>query len=161
MKRLPDLSIRDLEKNPVWEFVHEEETDGAAISARPVMESPISHAQNRFIGTIVTLNNGSRYWATLGNIDLNNCKSTHHFLLISFVREGKWFNLARYHDFDYATRGPQGLADFLGLSIENVFPISYDISALAVGLPEVVAGRIPVETTEKLLQTELIALALE
>jgi hypothetical protein len=159
VKNHADLSIRDLEEHPVWEFVNEEKTVGRALFVKPVPELPISHAGSRFISTLVSLNNGSRHRATLANLDLNNWKSTHHFLMISFVRDGRWFHLSRYFDFDYATNGPKQLAEFFGLSIDEVFPISYDVSGLAIGLPEVIVGSVPAEISDKLSRSEIIALA--
>lgn len=161
MKNVDELTILDFEQCPVWEFVPDEETEGSAIFGRPIMDLPITNAQNRFVGTKVTLNNGNRCWATIGNIDLGNRRSTHHFLTISLVQDGKWFHLARYHDFDYSTRGPDHLAKFLGLPIDGVFPISYDLSGLAVGFPEIIRGKIPVEIHDKLSKSDLIHLALE
>jgi hypothetical protein len=46
------------------------------------------------------------------------------------------------------------LAGFLGLHVEEVFPIRYDISGVAVGLDEVVRGEIPAEPAERLTGEE-------
>lgn len=160
MKNLEDLTSRDLEECPVWEFVHEEESGGKGIFVRPVRDLPISHAQLRLIGTKVAFHNGASCWALLGNIDLTNLHATKHFLSLSLERDGRWFHLARYHDSDYATRGPESLAKFLGRSTDDIFPISYDVSAVARGLPEVISGRVAAEMDEKLSESELISLAL-
>jgi hypothetical protein len=69
------------------------------------------------------------------------------------------FTLARYFDVDYERRGPAALAGFLGLRVEEVFPVAYDIGAVAVGLAEVIRGSIPSEPAEKLTEEELTALA--
>jgi hypothetical protein len=68
--------------------------------------------------------------------------------------------LARYFDVDYERRGPQQLADFLGLEICEVFPISYDISFVAIGENAVLKGSIPAEPEVKLSKSEIIRLSI-
>ena len=74
-------------------------------------------------------------------------------------RAFQWFDLARYHDPDYERRGPRAAADFLGLPLGAVFPISYDISHLALGSRNCLIGQIPAELGERLTRAELIAMA--
>ena len=96
----------------------------------------------------------------LGNIDPTNPRLTEHFLTVSVFRsDGALFHLARYHDLDAIERGPAALAAFLGLSLKAVFPLSYDVSAIVTGLPEVVRGTITSEPRERLTRAEVIALA--
>ena len=45
---------------------------------------------------------------------------------------------------------------FLGLPIEEVFPISYDISRLCAQKTESSVGKIPVEPSERLSESDLI-----
>jgi len=91
----------------------------------------------------------------LANVSLNNVRSTEQFLFVSVLRDdGSVFHLARYHDIDRESSGPSALADFLGLDVDQVFPISYDISEVAVGLPEVVRGEVPAEPREQLNDDE-------
>jgi hypothetical protein len=161
VKKLEDLTIHDLEECPVWKFVQEEEVSGNFIFVRPICELPISDARQHIIGSKVIFNCGASCWALLGNLDLRNARSTRHFLTVSFNCDGNWFDLARYHDVDYSRRGPEQLAGFLGRSISDIFPITYDISASAHGLPEVVRGTIPAKINDKLSRGELIALSLE
>jgi hypothetical protein len=71
------------------------------------------------------------------------------------------FHLARYFDVDFNQSGPQALADFLGLQLDEVFPIFYDISALSLGDRASLVGTIEKEHREKLTREELIALSLE
>ena len=76
-------------------------------------------------------------------------------------KRGRWFDLARYHDVDYARRGPEQLAQFLALPVSSIFPIEYDLSDLVSADPDLVKGTIPLEPQEKLSQDELTQLALE
>jgi hypothetical protein len=66
---------------------------------------------------------------------------------------------SRYHDLDYSEKGPNALADFLGLQIDQVFPISYDIRHAAIGNASVLMGTILKEPREKLTPAEIIAMA--
>jgi hypothetical protein len=68
-------------------------------------------------------------------------------------------SLARYHDFDYAERGPEALARFLSLPVEEVFPIAFDIRAYAHGDPHALCGSVRQELRERLSRAEIIAMA--
>src|SRR5687768_12561741 len=100
---------------------------------RPVRRTPVAKLTGKMVASRVTLANGHKPWALIGNVDLNNPELTKHFVSLSIENEGLWFHLARYHDHDYAARGPQQLAAFLGLPVGAVFPISYDVSDEVTG----------------------------
>jgi hypothetical protein len=160
MKPFDSITVQDLRASPVWEFVHEELTEGNSQFVQPVTDLPVSELALRVVGTEVVLQIGATRWAILGNICLRNLRSTEQFLTVSIEKDGEWFSLARYHDSDAARSGPLQLAGFLGLSVSDVFPISYDISSVAVGLPEVTCGKILAEPKERLSLQELIKLSL-
>ena len=62
---------------------------------------------------------------------------------ISVWHRRKWIELANPNDPDnYARKGPEAFAKRLGLTVSQVFPISYDISKSAEGLKSVLKGRI-------------------
>lgn len=108
------------------------------------------------------LASGGSLPAVLGNISLNNAKCTKHFLTATVFRaDGERFDLARYHDVDVDRRGPSALAAFLETPVDQVFPMEYDISQIALGSPEVTKGLIRQDAPERLSQSELIDLALE
>jgi hypothetical protein len=90
-----------------------------------------------------------------GNINPDDPRQTQHVLVLSIERNGEWFHLARYHDFDFDRRGPDALSRFLDLPIDEVFPISYDIRELAHGDPTALAGRVLKEPTERLSRSEI------
>jgi hypothetical protein len=159
MKTLPELGVEDFEAFPVWQFesgISEEEP-----LLRPVSDYPVSELGNRIVGTKVSLQNGDVRWAILGNIVLSSPRATMHVLTLSIESGGSWYYLARYHDVDYAERGPAGLARFLGVPVSDLFPIKYDLSSVALGAPGAVAGVIDASPPETLGQDELVALALE
>src|SRR5258708_2695668 len=158
---LSQLTVADLSHDPVWEFTHSDDPDDDETAIRPVFGLPVSDLKNRVVGIEVTLSNDSKCWAILGNIALYNSRQTRHFLTISVEREGNWFDLARYHDVDYSRRGHAQLAAFLGMSVEKVFPIRYDLSPVVVSTAEGTRGAVPLDSDDRLSSNELIALALE
>jgi hypothetical protein len=152
------LNVADLNAYAVWEYANEDEKRGET-AVRPVKKTPVKNLAGRLVGTQVRLANGTDVWALIGNVDASNPRLTQHFLTLSVLRNGRWFSMARYHDFDSNERGPQALATFLGLRLDEVFPISYDISRFCVGTSAALIGTIEKEPPEKLTRAQIIALA--
>ena len=155
-----DVTVADLEAHPVWEFVMQEDRVPDT-AVRPVTRIPVKGLSCRLVGTRIRLHNGTVRWALLGNISLRNPRATLHFLCVTVEENGQWFDLAPYHDTDFERRGPSALAAFLHLTTQEVFPIEYDISAVARGLPSVVRGSIPETVAERLTRDELLELCLK
>ena len=126
---------------------------------RAVKKVPVRSLTGKLIATPVRLANGTGVWALLGNIDASSPRLTEHFLTVSIERKGKWFTLARYHDFDYDKHGPNALARFLGLKVGDVFPSSFDVRDHAQGDPAGLRGVVREEPTERLSRAEIIAMA--
>ena len=82
-----------------------------------------------------------------------------HFLSLSVPSQGEWFHLARYHDSDYAENGPVALAQLLGLTVAEVFPITYDLTSYVSGEASALKGTILAEPRERLSRDEIISLA--
>lgn len=156
-KRMEELTAVDLQAHSVWRFVRDQR--GGETCLRPVARVPVSNLTGKLVATRITLANGHRPWALVGNIDVTNARLTKHFVTISVEQGGRWFHLARYHDFDYAERGPLALAGFLGLQVEDVFPIAYDVSGSVRDAAEGTAGKILAEPDERLSRAEIIGLA--
>jgi hypothetical protein len=97
-------------------------------------------------------------WGILGNIDVNNARATGHLVKLCVLHEGHWFSLARYHDSGYGRRGPDALASFLRLPIDEVFPIMYDITFASQGDHAALRESILKEPREKLTDNELMSL---
>lgn len=155
VKSTQDILPADFILNPVWEYTS---FDGYLV--KPVYTLPVDSLDNRIIGTKLCLNTGIEVWGVLSNFDVRSAKMNQHFLAVWIERDGKWFELARYHDVDFGKRSPEKLAEFLGLSMDDVFPIEYDISASVLGPRSTVANLIQAEPAEKLNQQELIRLAI-
>lgn len=158
MKTFSAITIADLQQHAVWEFAIDCEASAREESVlRPFRDLPIRDFGNRIVGTIGTLANGDQVWIVLGNIDLRNSYKTEHFLTLTvFNRHGKQFQLARYHDVAIGAYGPSQLAEFLDLSIDDIFPIAYDISNIAIGDCDCVRRKVPVAPRQRLSRSELI-----
>ncbi|MCV2366472.1 hypothetical protein LNV23_23865 [Paucibacter sp. DJ1R-11] len=84
-----------------------------------------------------------------------------HFLTLSIVKpSGERFHLARYHDIAYNSSGPDALATFVGLKVDDVFPIEYDIATIASGVPSCLRGSLHSQPNVRLSRAELIAMAI-
>lgn len=141
-KPVDELTVGDLERFSVWEYdlANEGKPGRDETWVKPVKSIPVRDLSNRVVGTRVRLANGKDVWAILSNVCLDDPNEAQEFLGVSIERDGEWFYVARYFDSDYEDRGPEQLAAFLGLPVNDVFPITYDISDLAVGDPQVVRG---------------------
>jgi hypothetical protein len=155
-KSVDELSEQDLDSFPIWTFVNR---DADHFIVRPVARTPVRDLSGKLVGTFVVLADGTRRRALLGNIDVASARLTQHFLTLSIESGGTWFHLARYHDLDYTKRGPKALSAFLGLPLNQVFPISYDIRAIVKNASSAASGVIPAKPLEKLSRSKLIALA--
>lgn len=151
------LTIADLQNFPVWQYTQGESADDTCV--RPEIRVPVASLSGRVVGTQVMLANDERVWALIGNVDSNSPRTTEHFLTLSLERNGRWFTLARYHDFNFAEQGPEALAQFLGLSVDEVFPITYDIRRVTTGAEPALHGQILKEPKERLSRSEIIAMA--
>lgn len=156
-KPITYLRTSDLEKYRVWQFATNNPVDETAV--RPIKQLPVATLSGKLAGTRVLLANGERLWALIGNLDVNNAHMNEHFVTLSIERDGRWFHLARYHDPDYDERGPEGLAKFLGLTVDDVFPVLYDVRDYVKGNPPVLAGSVPKEPKVRLTRSQLIAMA--
>jgi hypothetical protein len=160
-KPVDQLTAADLTAFPVWEYdLNDEATDGRDETwVRPVELYPVADLANRIIGTSVTLHNGVRMVARLGNVALGSETATREFLTLNLWHRDQWTGLARYFDVDHARRGPRALSQQLGLTVDGVFPILYDISAHAQGLEAVLRGSVEAEPKRRLSENERISLA--
>ena len=157
VKPIDSLQVADLQAHPVWQYTNREGGDETFV--RPVKRVPVANLSGKVIGTQVTFASGQRAWALIGNVDPTNVRLTEHFITLSVERDGRWFTLSRYHDFDYAENGPEALSRFLGLPIHDVFPIAYDIQEYAEGDLAALSGQIRKEPRERLSRAEIIAMA--
>jgi hypothetical protein len=150
------LTVADFQAHPVWEFLYDDEIGETMV--KPVEKLPVETLDNRLIGTRVRLANGSQVWAFIGNFNVTNPRDTQHFLTLSIEHGGKLFPLARYHDVGFEEHSPDMLARFLGLHVDDVFPITVDVRRYVRGNPAALTAIVLKEPQEKLTDAELIAL---
>jgi hypothetical protein len=156
------LTTKDLTQFPVWEFDNNNETvlgrDETWVV--PFVDLPVNTLSNRIVA--VDLRFGRRKaTGMLGNIDLDDPRATREFATLSVHHRRSWFHLERYFDPAYEQSGPHQLAEFLGVPFDEVFPIQYDISAVAVGHPKVLRGQINAEPEVRLSNNERLDLIFE
>jgi hypothetical protein len=158
MKEVDRLTPADLRQDPVWRFTGEDSPSETMV--RPVKRLPAKSLDGAVVGVEVVFANGHRRLAILGNIDVTNPRLTKHFVTLSvFDDDGAIFHLARYHDVDAERRGPAQLARFLKMKGKDVFPIAWDVSRFARGVPAALSGVIAAEPPERLTRAQVIALA--
>ena len=157
IKPAESLTVADFEAHPVWEFLNDDEIGETMV--RPVEKLPVESLDNRMLGFRVPLANGLEVWASIGNFDVTNPRATQHFLFLSIERSGEWFHLARYFDFRFADEGPEALARFLGLGVDDVFPITVDVRRYVRGHPAALTAIVLKEPQEKLTHAERLEMA--
>jgi hypothetical protein len=155
-KPVTSLMAQDLARHPVWEYDLGNETRPGRDETWvvPVKALPVSDLSNHVVATALHLRNGQVLPGMLGCVSLQDTFSNQQFLLASVWHENEWFHLARYYDFDPEKNGPAALAALLSLPVEQIFPIAYDISRWARGLPDVVRGEIAAEPAIRLTDKE-------
>jgi hypothetical protein len=157
IKPVESLTVADFKAHPVWEYLNDDEI--GETMTRPVEKLPVETLDDRLVGTQVRLANGSQVWGLIGNVEVTDPRATQHFLTLSIEHGGEWFYLPRYHDIGFPAEGPEALARFLGLGVDDVFPISVDIRRYVRGNPAALALTVPKEPRERLTSAELSAMA--
>jgi hypothetical protein len=157
IKPVESLTLADFKAHPIWEYLNDDEIGETMV--RPVESIPVESLDNRVLGCQVRLANGLKAWASIGNFDVKNPRATRHFLFLSFERGGTWFHLARYFDFSFADEGPEALARFLGLGVDDVFPITVDVRRYVRGDRAALTAVVLKEPKEKLTNEQLTTMA--
>ncbi len=158
-KLAPKLTVDDFRKFPVWEYTNADESKYDETVVVPVFSLPMSDLSDCLVGTELTLKNGSKVFGMMCNVDLYDAFKNSHFLMLTIFKKGKKFHLARYHDIDFDSHGPEQLAAFLGLPLGEVFPIAYDLSSVATGDEGILKACYPAKPSVQLTRKEIIRLA--
>lgn len=156
--KLPEeMTPEDFEQSPVWEFALDlEEIDDRLL--RPVTELPVDDLGNRVVGTQVRLANGARMWAAIQCLHLDDPYKTRHLMWLSFFVGGRWIGLVRYHDPGQNMCGPIPVARALGLDVNDVFPVTYDVRHCCTGDPLAVTGVVEADPKDKLTRAQIMDL---
>lgn len=151
---LSTLTIAQISMSAVWHYVPSK--DGrvwvTAESKRRL------NLKNRVIAVEAKMANGKEIWMLLENVHVDNPVFTQHWLQATFRINGRWWVLARYHDFDSEKRSPLALAKLLKMELLDVFPLSYDIRHLCKSPSQVLLGTIVAEPITRLSRREIILL---
>lgn len=84
----PDALVPgDLQADPVWEFVTDDELTGDETRVRPVSERLVRSLEGRLIGTRVRLRNGSLRWAMLSSLSPDSPKKSRHFATVGIEKD--------------------------------------------------------------------------
>ena len=151
-KTIAQLRPPDFQEFPIWTF---EGSGNEDLLLRPVMKWPGTNLSGSVAGSEATLANGAKAFAMFGNVCPDDPRSTRHLLTLSVAMpDGKWFNLARYFEPTVRIFGPTQLAQALGLPVDAVFPIAYDLRKLLVGEEAALHGTILAEPQERLTLDE-------
>jgi hypothetical protein len=157
-RSIDSLTAHDFVEFPVWRFIDSDSPREDYVKA--VRRLPVKNMTGLIFGGPILLADGTTLTGYLGNFDATKPELTEHFLTVSlFGSDGTIFHLARYHDIDAIENGPSALARFLDKSLEQIFPLKYDVSLLVSGFSEVTRGSILSNPRKRLTRAEIIALA--
>jgi hypothetical protein len=159
-KAVTKLTPEDFQKYPVWEYQWGKSDKNGDTIVKSVEALPVADLSNRYVvGVPVRLANGNQVWAALENIQTAKPHKTQHVICLTIEKDGKWFHLARYFDPWYDKENPEALSKFLGLPIDDIFPISYDVQPYVAMDSPAHAGQIPREPKERLPSDLVLKLA--
>jgi hypothetical protein len=137
-KLFHDITFEEFKKHPIWTFLQMDDESGdwwMLAEDKFPLKAPVF----TYICIPVRLANGKEVWAKIQNIDFNNAAITEEFLCIELEKDGRWHHLTEYNLND---KGPDNLAKFLGMSVDDVFPITYDLRPYVAGDEYPVVGKI-------------------
>ena len=157
-KTVDQLIPKDFEKYPIWKFSVDLESNEDETKVVPVKKYPVDSLDGKIIGCSVQLKNGHAEFAILGNIHVTNWKATDLFLTVSIYKDPEWLHLSRYFDSDYSKNGPDKLAKHMKMKLEDIFPMSCDITKYAKGDVRSLRNNIFKEPKERLSRDQIMAL---
>lgn len=161
IKLVQDLEEADYRAFPVWEFCALDDRLDDEMSVRPVEVVPVDDLDGRFIGCKFMLKDGSSVFGVISNIDPFDALFTSHYVTISIFVNEKLVHLSRYHDVDSEHNTAEVFSKSLGKSVEQVFPILYDISDYLIGQTECVRNYVSLKHPKQLSREELRKLLFE
>ena len=135
-----NLAPHHFRKCPVWTFLNNDERGETLV--KPLSKLPVRDLDGCLIGTQVTLVNGQRVDALMGNVESRDAKRTKLVISVTLFKGTEKFHLARCFDPDYDRCGPVALSQFLNLPVNEVFPISYDLTEYSEGTVDALKGTI-------------------
>jgi hypothetical protein len=150
------LKPNDFSKYPVWEW----DLDSDDETLKPVVKYPVADLGNRILGLKCILANGDEKHCTLSNVELSDPVKNEHFLFISIFINGKYVSKPRYFDISY-NREMSSLVSVMKLSMDEIFPIRWDVSAFVSNKSKVKNGVIRDKPDILLTNAQIIDLAVD
>jgi len=151
IKEVSALTPLDLRQYPVWEYVFDldrvpecDQDMPTDTSVTPVKELPVDDTGNCVIGTKVKLNNGTQEWAMLSGLTLPSPdgRTGTVFVHLFDQKRAEWADFPPRDYPVYRADAPREVSALLGLAMEDVFPLSYDIRGLVAGPEQMLQGTI-------------------
>ncbi len=124
--------MADFKANAVWQFVGNDEMGETLF--KPVKKLPTKSPEGKLVGLDLKLANGQKNYGYIGNVSTDNPRKNQFFPTLAFFKNEKVFHLARYFEEEFKTNGADGLAVFLNLPKEDIFPIEYDPTPYSPGV---------------------------
>lgn len=151
----PELSASDISKHPIWRFTNNDLVDELEIES--VDRRVFRNLDGLIISSNVTFSDGSIHLALFQNVSLTDPEMNDHFLSLTVERNGKWFPLACYHNPAIEKWGPLQLAAFMGKTVEEIFPIHYDLRDVLNSDSPTLVGIVRAEPLVRLTEDEIIS----
>jgi hypothetical protein len=159
-KDVTKLTEQDFVSHPLWRYLNDDSLGELIVES--VDEWPVPDLSGFVVGASVILKSGKICTAVFSNVDVSSSERNSHFLALSIWNNRRRFHLARYHDRAQEKFGPQALANLLGLSVDDVFPIKYDLTQFVLNAnASVLINEVPLEPKNRLTRREIISLAVE
>lgn len=153
---LSAITVKDCMAHRIWSYVPSR--DGQ-IWLRPLAINRASSFKNRMVSCQVTLASGEQVWTLIEFLKVELPKLSEHWRRFYFLLpNGKWFQLARYHERLQGIAGPKVLAKALKLKPSQVFPFRFDVSEVCTVQSTALADVIAAQPRERLTLEQIMPL---
>ena len=133
-------SVADFENHPIW-MEHD------LGKYEPALDLPVSDLEDGFVACNLVLANGDMIRGVISGIYLNDPELTEVASGLILIKNGEMFGYRKSVLEPYRSSMIQ---EFLSLRLNEIFPIRYDISEIAIGHPDAVRGIINASYPEEL-----------
>jgi hypothetical protein len=158
---LNSLQPDDVKKNRLWEFVPSKDGE---LWVKSIASRKTKKFSGRLVSCQVTFANDSRHWALIEGIDIDTPEFSRHNREIRLFVEGcGWFHLAQYFDNEEIKkyRGESVLSEMMGLSVDEIFPIEFDVRELSSVDSSCLSGTFEVNPGWGLSKADVMALLVQ
>ena len=154
---LNEITATELLTAPAWSYTPSK--DGR-VWLKPVGSKRLRTFNNRMVTCQFHTPSGEAIWGLVEGIHPDLPLFSKHWRKAYLLRsDGKWFELARYHDYNWSTKGPERCAYFFRSTVHAMFPLRFDISHLSATASSSLVGVFESDPKDRLPRAEIIALA--